>query len=534
MTSEFEGRCLADVVSARARELPDRPALRVEDDTLTYAELDDRARRVATGLRASEVAPGDVVAVMLPNCTEFVVTWLALDRLGAATAAVNTALIGDGLAHALATTGARVLVLDEDHVGAARDILDRLPGLRTVLLRGTIGSLPGVRLRPWATLLDHAPMSGRGPVSGADASIVLFTSGSTGRSKACVLPHRYVVRQAEVFARRMGLRGDDVLFCPFPLFHVDAAVFTVAPAFLLGATAALVRRFSVRRFWDQIRAAGATVFDFMGATLAMLYKQPAGPGDRTHAVRLAWGVPLPAWAGDFEDRFGVELVEPYGLTDTGMVLSNEPGVPRRPGSCGRPIELYEVRVLDADGFELPAGRVGEICVRPREPAVMFSAYLGMPEETLSALRDLWFHTGDLAHRDADGYFYFAGRAKDVIRRRGENISALEIEEVIDRHPAVLEAAAYGVPSELTEEDVMVAIVLRPGRSLAAEELLEFCARNLARHMVPRYLDFVAELPKTPTEKIEKHRLKTRGVTGSTHDRGSGGHVSSREDGQMIT
>jgi len=357
----------------------------------------------------------------------------------------------------------------------------------------------------------------RADVRPGDPSILLFTSGSTGRSKACVLPHRYVTRQAEIFAEQLRLTDADVLFCPFPLFHADAAIFTVAPAFVLGATAALVERFSVRRFWDQVRHYGATVFDFMGATLTMLSEQEPAPDDADNPARLGWGVPLPDWAGRFERRFGVELVEVYGSSDAGIVLYNRPGERRRPGSCGRPVPPFDVRVMDENGFDSPPGQVGEICVRPREPHVILSEYLGMPEATRQAWRDLWFHTGDLACRDDEGYFYFAGRDKDVIRRRGENISALQIEDVINEHPAVLEVAAYGVPSELTEDEVMVSVALRDGQELTAPDLLAHCAQRLPRHMVPRYVEFAGTLPRTPTEKVEKHVLAARGVTESTFD-----------------
>jgi crotonobetaine/carnitine-CoA ligase len=507
---------LADLVDEHAAVRPDHPALRIEDEELTYRELADRASSIAGGLAAHGVAAGHNVALVLPNCVELVVTWLALGRIGAAAAPVNTSLGVDGLANALAMSAAEVAVVDERFLPAVGEALARAGNVRTVFVRGsTRADLGPVAVRGWAELAaDPAPRSAVRP---GDPSILLFTSGSTGRSKACVLPHRYVTRQAEIFVEQLRLTDADVLFCPFPLFHADAAIFTVAPAFVLGATAALVERFSVRRFWDQVRRYEATVFDFMGATLTMLFAQEPGPRDADHPARLGWGVPLPEWAERFEQRFGVELVEVYGLSDAGIVLYNRPGEPRRPGSCGRPVDAFDVRILDENGFDLPPGQVGEICIRPREPHVVMSEYLGNAEATVQAWRDLWFHTGDLARRDDDGHFYFVGRHKDVIRRRGENISAIEIEAVINAHPAVLEVAAFGVPSELTEDEVMVAVALRDGHELAPADLVAHCEQQLPRHMVPRYLDFVGSLPKTPTEKVEKHVLAARGVTGSTFD-----------------
>jgi crotonobetaine/carnitine-CoA ligase len=347
--------------------------------------------------------------------------------------------------------------------------------------------------------------------------MVLFTSGTTGVSKGCLLSHRYTLRQAQLMVEHLRLTPDDVLYCPFPLFHLDALVLTVGPALVLGATAAIGERFSVSGFWPEVRRFGATVFDFMGATLTMLHKQPPAADDADNPVRLAWGVPVPEFADEFERRFGLQLVELYGSTDAGLPIYHPIDEPRRPGSCGKVIDAYQVRLAGPDGFEVPVGEVGEILVRANEPSLMSDGYLGMPEATLAARRDLWFHTGDLARRDADGYHYFVGRRSDTIRRRGENISAFEVEEVVKLHPDVLDAAAYGVPSELTEDDVMVAVVPRPGCVIDPAELIAFCAERAARHMLPRYVDVVADLPRTPTEKVRKELLRERGVTATTWD-----------------
>ena len=235
-------------------------------------------------------------------------------------------------------------------------------------------------------------------------------------------------------------------------------------------------------------------------------------------MRLAWGVPVPEFAEEFEARFGLRLVELYGSTDAGIPMYHPLDVPRRPGSCGRVIESYDVRLFDENDAEVESGRVGEIVVRPNEPSIMSSGYYGMPEATAAANRNGWFHTGDLARQDTDGYFYFVGRSTESIRRQGENISAFEVEEVVKLHSAVLDAAAYGVPSDLTEEDVMIAVVARPGETVDPRQLTDFCAASMARHMIPRYVDVLDELPRTPTEKIEKRTLIERGVSATTWDR----------------
>jgi crotonobetaine/carnitine-CoA ligase len=351
-----------------------------------------------------------------------------------------------------------------------------------------------------------------------DVAMLLFTSGTTGPSKGCVLSHRYAIRQGELLAEHLRITSSDVLYSPFPLFHADAATLTVVPAMVMGATAALGRRFSASGFWEEVRAFEATVFDFMGATLSILWKQPRRSDDSDNPVRLAWGVPMPAWADEFEARFGLKLLEVYGLTDAGVVAFYPYDEERRPGACGRPVHPYDVRVFDADDRELHAGQIGEIVVRPLEPSVTMAGYHGMPSETLSVFRNLWLHTGDRGYFDDDGYLYFVGRNTDSIRRRGENISAFEIEEVVLAHPDIVEAAAVGVPSELTEEDVKLCIVPRAGARISPRELIEFCKPRMARFMLPRYVEVMTELPRTQTQKVEKYRLRAAGVSSGTWDR----------------
>ena len=256
----------------------------------------------------------------------------------------------------------------------------------------------------------------------------------------------------------------------------------------------------------------------MGATLTMLHQREPRPDDADHPARLAWGVPMPEFAPEFEQRFGLRLVEAYGSTDAGVPIYQPLDQPRRPGSCGRAIGAYDVKLFDEHDVEVAPGEVGQIVVRPHEPSLISDGYHGMPEATTHSRRNLWFHTGDLARCDDDGYFYFVGRQTDSIRRRGQNISSFEVEQVVKLHPQVLDAAAFGVPSELSEEDVMVAVVPRPEESIDPAELIEFCQPRMARHMVPRYIDVVDQLPLTPTEKIEKRRLQERAVTETTWDR----------------
>lgn len=508
---------LGDALRQAADEMPDRPFLRMAAVEWTLAELDTVSDRIARGLRDAGVARGDTVSVMLPNVPEFVAIWFALAKLGAVMAPVNTAFTGQGLVDAINLVQSRLLIAHDTLAGQWRAARPALVHVRQVIL---VGDGPCTdNEQPYAVLArdaraDDPPWPA---VSPADLCLLLYTSGTTGRSKAVMLAHRFVMTQASGFALQLGLRPDDVLYCPYPLFHLDASVLTVATALALRAVAAIGQRFSVSRYWDEMLAFRATVFDFMGATLTLLYKQPPSPRDRDHVARLGWGVPMPAWADDFERRFGCQLVEIYGSTEVGLIMAPPPGQARRLGSCGRLGPWWEAELHDAEGFAVPAGQPGELVVRPRRPDALLRGYFGMPEATLTALRDQWFHTGDVMRQDVEGYFYFVGRTKDMVRRRGENISAAEVEQGLETHPAVREAAVFGVPSEWTEEEVMACVVLQPGAALTATELAEHARGCMARFMVPRYIRILPDLPRTPTDKVEKFRLAAQGVTPDTID-----------------
>jgi crotonobetaine/carnitine-CoA ligase len=514
------------LLASRARDRPNACFLRFSDQNLTFDEVHRWSNDLANGLAALGVRRGHLVPLLMPNRPEFVVSCFALCKLGAVATLINTAMRGPALIHAINLSEAEIAIVDESLLVSIEPIRDQLVHLqRLVVTSGseagaTMGASEKLRFATVAFADVAATERCELPsvIGEHDPAMVMFTSGTTGPSKGCVLSHRYAVRQAELLVEHLHLRDDDVLYCPFPLFHLDATVLTVMAALVLGATAAISARFSASRFWPEVRSFGATVFDFMGATLTMLHKLPPAPDDIDNRVRLAWGVPVPDFAAEFEARFGLRLIEVYGSTDAGVPIYHPLDEPRRPGSCGRAIPSYDVRLFDESDIPVPLGEVGEIVLRPNEPSLMSQGYYGMPEATVAATRDLWFHTGDLARQDHDGYFYFVGRRAESIRRRGENISAFEIEEVVKLHPRVIDAAAFGVPSELTEDDVMIAVVPKPGECVDPAELIEFCRERMARHMLPRYVDLLSELPRTPTEKVAKRFLIERGVTPSTWDR----------------
>jgi crotonobetaine/carnitine-CoA ligase len=464
---------------------------------------------LAAGLQGLGVARGHTVSLMLPNSIAFVLAWFAIARLGAITAPVNTAFRSAVLTSAVDLVQSRLLIVHASLLPLLDEVRSQLATVRQVVV---VGGSSGPDTIAWDTLMltDDRPPPLEPPAHFSDRALLLYTSGTTGRSKAAMISHRYVLRQGQGVVDGLGLRADDVLYCPYPMFHMDSAIMTIAPALVLRAVAAIGERFSVSRYWDEVRELQATVFDFMGATLTMLWKQPPSPLDHEHRARLGWGVPMPEWAPQFEARFGCRLVELYGSTEMGAIIFTPPDGPRRPGSCGKPLGPWEVQLQDEDGFPVPAGTPGELVVRATEPSVLTDGYWAMPEATLATWRNQWFHTGDILKSDADGWLYFIGRRKDMVRRRGENISAAEVELVIESHPEILECAVFGVPSAMTEEEVMVCAVRRAGSSLGEQALTEWCQTRMARFMVPRYVRFLPTLPKTPTDKVEKFRLQQKG------------------------
>ena len=502
---------LARKLAEAAQDAPDSVFVRTQDGDVTYRVCAERAAALANTLAAQGVARGDAVALMMANGADQVALWFALSALQAIHAPLNTELAAGRLAHALRVSGARIVVADREHAATVSEASAQA-GLRVdvVLVDALARAASEHPIAAPSTRLDD-------PVDDLSTATLLFTSGTTGVSKACALSHRYLVRQGEIHAKYLEISSTDVLYCPFPLFHIDAATLTVSAALAARATAALGRRFSASGFWGEVRRFDATVFNFMGATLSILWKQPAGPGDREHRVRVAWGVPIPDWHAGFEERFGFPLRQVYGLTDAGVPVYDPLTGARKVGAAGRVIDEFEVRI-DRSQPCLGAPRtVGEILVRGREPGLVMNGYFGMPDETAATIAGGWVRTQDLGELDADGFLTFRGRLSDSIRRRGENISAFEVEELVASHPGVLEVAAVGVPSELTEEDVMVFVVLRDGRDLAARALHRHCLEHGPSHMAPRFIEFVGELPKTPTEKIEKFKLKRIGVRATTWD-----------------
>lgn len=507
------------LLDRRAEEQGDAPFLTFEDRRWSFAAFARATARVAAGLAAAGVGHGDKVAIMLSNRPEFLLSWFALSRLGAVEVPVNTAHRGAVLHHILAQADCTALIVETAFAEQLCAVLAELPLLHTLIVvdGGDAGAWPRPVVR-FAALADTPPLPDPASVAGDDALAIVFTSGTTGASKGVVLPQAYALRQAEIIVDACAYGAADCLYNALPLFHGNAQFLSTMPALLAGARMVLARRFSASAFWEDVRRHGCTEFNYIGGILPILMKAAPSPDDARHGLRLMMGAGCPADLLDaFERRFGVKLVEGYGMSEIGIPFINRID-DRKAGSCGRAGDTHDAMLVDDDGDPVPDGQAGELLIRPRRRNGMMTGYYRMPEATVAAWRDLWFHTGDTLRRERDGRYYFVDRKKDALRRRGENISSHEVERGVARHPAVIEAAAVAVASELGEDEVMVCVTVRTGQALAPIELLAHCVRDMALFMVPRYIRILDALPKTPTERVRKFALREEGVTPDTYDR----------------
>ncbi len=524
------------VLAERARTHGDSPFLEpLGEPALSYGEVDRLVNRFAHGLGALGVGRGDRVLVMLPNCVEFMLVWWAINRLGAIEVSVNNAYKGYFLEHVVTNSGGRLIVAADEFLERLKSSEDRLPGLETVVVHAARGAaeMPWPRFKRLRALpLEAIPASRDDPpeveLSHRDLCAIMYTSGTTGPSKGVMLPHAHCYVFAEATANLTRLTAEDAYFVATPLYHGNAPIMQVFPAMLRGGRAVICPRFSASEWVAEIRRSGATVTNLLGVMMDFVYRQPPRAGDREHRLRVVLGQPAPAAiVEDFKRRFAIgKVLEYYGMTEVGVVTMM-PWDDVRPGSCGKAVsEWFDLRIADPEtDEELPAGQVGELLVRPRVPWAFNQGYWEMPDKTLEALRNVWYHTGDALKRDAEGYYYFVDRMRDVIRRRATNISSYDIECVIAEHPDVTESAAVAVPSEFVggEDEIKLCLVLRAGARLVPEEFLAWCEERLPHFAVPRYLVAVPEFPRTPNNKVQKYLLRQPDVTGAAWDRVAAGY-----------
>lgn len=532
-------RNLSSLLFQAAIHCPENVFLRFGETDVTYSSFLRSVQHLASGLRKKGVRSGDRVMVMMRNSIEMVETWFAANWIGAIWVPLNPELRSSTLRAITTSVSAKLTIVDHEF----RDLVPAMP-----IPRQSVYVKHSKFIRRFSSEVSDenfaSSLSTRSryilnvPGSASDISTLIFTSGTTGPSKACSLSHEYFVRAAESISAALKFRNDDVFYCPFPLSHIDATALTIVPALRLGATAAISQRFSVPKFWDEIRKSRATVYDFMGGTLALLYKAPPQPEDldTKHNVRLAWGVPLSAsWAEDYERRFGHKLYEVYGSSESGLPIaqdaSGEPQKPRVLGSCGRALPGYELRIADISPLpgssdfnqmsmeSVPPGTPGQLLIRSEYPNTLFSGYFGNEEATKSVFHECWLRTGDICRMNEGGDVFFVGRLKEMVRRMGENVSCAEVEDEFLNHPIVKEVAARGVPSplgEMAEDALKVLVVLkeRDETQTSAEDieskLWGWAKENLSRHHVPDVIQIMDELKRTSTGKVDRSQLPEQG------------------------
>jgi crotonobetaine/carnitine-CoA ligase len=516
---------LVELLDARLRSAPDDLYLDVAGTELSAADVADRAGCIAACLADLGVGPGDRVASLLENSPEAVLAWWGTVWAGAVAVPINTAYKGDYLRHQLADAGARVLIVQGDLAERAARVAPEVDALEHVIVIGDGPTdYPSATAHRWDALLEADPV-GAADVRPGDLGTFIYTGGTTGPSKGCMLSHNYHA----VLTRQIGYcwqRGpDDVVWTPLPLFHFNALTTAVLGALVYGGSSAIDRKFSVSRFWPEMNRTGATITSTLG-TMAYLLSHDedrpempkSGAPEANSTLRLLGAAPLPEEIDTIlRSRFGVETFSGgFGLTEASLVSWQPPGVQNKPNAAGiLNTEYFDVRIFDDDDHEVPRNAEGEIVLRPKRPHAMFEGYWGRPDATAEAVRNLWFHTGDIARVDDDGFLFFVDRKADYLRRRGENISSFEVERVIMRHGGLADVVVHSVPSELGEDDLKITATREAGSTVDEAELFRWCIDELPYFALPRYIEFRDELPRSPVGRVLKRVLRDEGVTETT-------------------
>ena len=508
------GRVLERIAAAS----PDKTFVEIGGAAYSYRDFRDGVLRTAALFRGMGVERGDRVGLFMPNCVEYLYCWFGLSELGAISVPINTAYRRDETAYILNNAEAVALVTDPSLAAVAGAAADLAPGIRHRILRGDDGPAEGGDTSGgWTSFRDAfsaaAPLAAAPEVSPDDVSMLVYTSGTTGNPKGVMVTHRMYVAAGQGFAHWTQATPGDRFFTCLPFYHANIQYYSTMGALAAGATLVIVDRFSASRFWGQVREARATVVNFIGMMMPVLAKNPPSPDDADNTVRLFYGSPsfAPEFLAEFQERFATGIIVGFGMTETCYGTIEAIGEERRAGSSGRPRQHPDprfenaVRIADAEtGRHVGPNTVGEITIK--NPAVM-PGYWRNEEQNRETLRDGWLYTGDLGWLDDDGFLYFVDRKKDIIRRRGENISSQEVENVIKSNPNVLDCAVLAVPSELGEDEVKAYVTPRPGATVNPEEIVWWCAENLAYFKVPRYWEVREELPRTPSLRVRKDVLR---------------------------
>ncbi len=501
---------LSDFLAQRTERNRDRTFLRFGDEEVTYAEFDRKTNQAAQALRRIGIQKGDRVCLMLSNRPEFLYLWFGLAKIGGVMVPVNTAFKEKEATYIVNHSEATAVITEAAFSGVIGPLLSHCPSVRHAI---TLDPPSDDRFTAYEDLLKE---TGDGPprvaISEDDLLSIIYTSGTTGRPKGAMHCHRTYILAGWAFTKRLDLNPNDRVMAFMPLFHINAQIYSAMGCLAAEAGLILLPRFSLSGFWRDARRYRATKFNCPIAAAYLLAKQPPSPQDREHDLKMVFMGPLKEdLAKTFEERFGIIPIDGYGMTECPNICQNPHDGLRKVGSMGVPatfpdpsIPLTRMKLVDDEDRPVPVGTVGEVTV---QSPLLTLGYCKAPEQTAEAMKGGWFHTGDYAYRAEDGYYYFVDRKKDIIRRRGENISSAEVESVLLAHPDVLEAAVIPVPSELGEDEVKACIVPQAQVNLKPESVAQWCEERLARFKVPRYIEIRDSLPKTPTQKVEKYVLR---------------------------
>jgi crotonobetaine/carnitine-CoA ligase len=516
-------RSILHVLRRRVASSPDKPWLILPEITLTYREADELSNRFARGMKDAGIEAEETLLVMLPNGLDLILSWLACAKLGVIEVPLNTAYRGDILAHIIQDSRASHMLISSTYLERLSELesLGRLKHCYVRYENGEIPRRPKVEIENISQLLheDESPLEDA--LNASPVKAIMYTSGTSGRSKGVIVSHAHAYEYANGCASAIHVTESDRYYTAgLPLFHVAGKWGVLFGAAIKGATAVVARQFSATNFWSEVRMHGVTATYLLGAMANFIQRQPVRADDHDNPLQRVLMCPLLADLDAFINRFKVRVGTAYGSTEANapilMAAGSHIGHSQVVGRDRS--ELFEVRIIDEFDEELPRGVVGQIAVRPKVPNITMLGYWHQPEATAEMWRNLWLHTGDAGFQDKEGLFYFTDRLKDTIRRRGENISSMELEGVLNQHPNVQECAVFPVKSVHTEEEVMAAVVLRPGQMVHPKDITRFLEPRMARFMLPRYIRLLTELPKTPTGKVRKHLLREEGITADTWDK----------------